>query len=228
MSDATTMDASFRGNDRAAEFARARRHTRMVHFLRRAIPIGCVLAVAVPLVLVFYNPFRLVNANVSVGRISMSGDKITMEAPKLTGFKKDGRAYVVNASSAAQDPRHPSIVELHELVADIQMPSNGWAKLKSQFGVYDSQNEKLDLRRTVHLRTDTGYDITTASAKIDFKNGSVIAPDPVKVAMTTGTITGDSMEIRDNGKEILFKGHVVSQFQNLGGDTPAATESQKP
>lgn len=218
---------------RQKEFSRAARHSRLVRTLRIAIPIGCLLAVILPLVWIFYNPLRLVRADVSVGAVTISGSKITMQAPKLTGFKRDNRSYVVNASSAVQDPRKPNLVELHELVANIELADNGWAKLEAAFGIYDSQTEKLQLDREVHLRTNSGYDVRTVAAKIDFKSGHVESQNPVKVTMDAGTIDANSMEILDNGKEIIFDGNVVSVFRAREDGAAAAgqkstQESSKP
>lgn len=199
---------------RQKEFARANRHSRRVRFLRKAIPIGCVLAVVIPTAFVWFNPFKLANMDVSVGRVTVSGSKIVMDAPKLTGYKKDNRAYVVNARSAAQDPRKPNIVELNDIVADIEMPNNGWAKMKAVFGIYDSSAEKIDLSNNVNLRTDTGYDVKTSAAQIEMKSGHVVVKQPVNVLMNGGTIDADSMEIVDNGREVTFEGNVVSVFQS--------------
>ncbi len=212
---------------RQEEFARANRHSRRVRMLRRAIPIGCGLALLLPTLFVFFNPFKALDVNVSVGRITISGSKITMEAPKLTGYKKDNRAYVVNARSAAQDPHKPNLVELNDMIANIEMPNNGWAKVEAVFGLYDSQAEKIDLKTNVHVRTDTGYDVKTSEAMIEFKDGHVVVNQPVNVIMNTGTIDADSMEIIDNGKEITFTGHVVSNFQGKPDDAPATTDQDK-
>ncbi len=212
-------------NRRQKEFSRAARHSRLVRILRVVIPIGCVLAVIGPLVWIFYNPLRLIRADVSVGAVTISGSKITMQAPKLTGFKRDNRAYVVNASSAVQDPRKPNLVELHDLVSNIELADNGWAKLQAAFGVYDSQTEKLQLEKEVHLRTNSGYDVRTVAARIDFKSGHVVSQNPVKVTMETGTIDANSMEILDNGKEIIFDGNVVSVFRAREGGAATAGQS---
>lgn len=231
--DDTRFELAQVDDRRRKEFARAKRHTRLVRSLRVVIPLGCVVALALPVAWIFFNPVRLMGADVSMGAVTVSGSKITMQAPKLTGFKRDNRAYVVNAGSAVQDPRKPNLVELHQLSSDIELADNGWAKLEAKYGVYDSQTEQLQLDEQVHLRTNSGYDVRTATAKIAFKSGHVVSKDPVKVVMSTGTIDANSMEILDNGKEIIFDGHVVSVFRAREDGAAAAgqkstQESSKP
>ena len=55
----------------------------------------------------------------------MSGTKITMEAPKLTGFTRDNRAYKVTADAAAQDITNPTVLELTGIRGKMEMQSNG-------------------------------------------------------------------------------------------------------
>ena len=55
------------------------------------------------------------------GQLVISGTKITMESPKLTGFTKDSRAYELNARAAAQDITKPDIVELTDIRAKIEI-----------------------------------------------------------------------------------------------------------
>ena len=44
---------------------------------------------------------------IDVGNMVVSGTKITMEQPRLSGFTRDGRAYEVTAVAAAQDVTKP-------------------------------------------------------------------------------------------------------------------------
>ena len=50
-----------------------------------------------------------------------------MDRPKLTGFRRDGRAYVVNAAKAIQDVTHPTVVELRGVDGDLGMGGQRFA-----------------------------------------------------------------------------------------------------
>ena len=60
--------------------------------------------------LTWFNPLRALPQlpAVSAGSLVVSGTKITMEAPKLTGFTRDNRAYNLTAEAAAQDFTNPA------------------------------------------------------------------------------------------------------------------------
>lgn len=186
----------------------ALRHTAWVRFLRRAIPIGSGLTVVAILVLSIWQPFRVLPEGVSIANVSLNGSKITMELPRLTGFKKDNRPYEVTAQWAAQDVKKPNIIELRELRAKIALQDRSMATVTSAEGVYDSGIEKLDLKTDVRVRTETGYDVRMNSARIDFKGGNVTSDEPVSVRFSGGTIDAQRLDMTDNGQHIVFEGRV--------------------
>ena len=54
------------------------------------------------------------------GKLVINGTKITMEAPKLSGYTREQRWYEMNAKAAAQDVTKPDLVELSEVRAKIE------------------------------------------------------------------------------------------------------------
>src|SRR5918994_675638 len=111
---------------RSRAFARARNHSRRVRFFKRAIPLGATLGVVAIGLATWFNPFRNIEG-LTVGPVSVSGTHVTMESPRLTGFRNDSRPYEVTASSALQDVRRPNIVELKDLRARIVTDDQGGA-----------------------------------------------------------------------------------------------------
>ena len=63
----------------------------------------------------YFNPLRVLGKlPIDVGNLVVSGTKITMEQPRLSGFTNDARAYEMTADAAAQDLTKPDIVELQQ------------------------------------------------------------------------------------------------------------------
>ncbi len=200
-------------------FATAEAHSRRVRFLRRYIPVGCIIAVVLAMLGPLLNPFRAVNGDVSVSTVALQGSKLTMEQPKLSGFKKDAKAYEVVADSAVQDIKKPNIVELNKPVARIEMEKNSWARLSATFGIYDSTTEKLSVSDNVSVKTDTGMEMRLLKANIDFKAGTVLSEEPVEVDLSNGWVKSDKMQILDSGKVIVFEGRVRSEFREADQET---------
>ncbi|HYF54866.1 MAG TPA: LPS export ABC transporter periplasmic protein LptC [Salinarimonas sp.] len=215
------------GDPRALAYERARRHSSRVRWLRRAIPLGAGVAVALVLVVVIFDPFgRLSIGGLSIGGLNLSGTKITMEQPRLTGFQKDSRPYDITAAQAVQDVRRPTIVELVTMRGRMTVDEVGTqARLEAARGVFDTQKEQLELRDDIVVTTDSGYRGTLRRASIDFKAGTVVSKEPVRIEMPNGTIEADSLEVVDNGRRITFEGRVRSEFA-APSSTPVTRTSE--
>src|SRR5674476_76630 len=132
-----------RGDSERA-FRTARRHSRVVRILRIAIPLAVVLGLTVISLITYFNPLRsLAKLPINLNDLVVSGTKITMEKPHMSGFTKDGRAYEFNADAAAQDLTHPDIIELRNIRANLQMQDKSMMKMTADTGVYDSKKETL-------------------------------------------------------------------------------------
>ncbi len=216
--------AAYRARQTRA-FAAARKHSRLVRFLRRAIPVGCLVVLTGLVLFSFFNPFKKALPNISVSTVGIAGSKITMQAPKLSGYKKDLRSYDVTADTAVQDVKKPTVIELLKPDAKIELEKERFARVTANTGIYDSTAEKMNLDGNVKVKTDTGYDVQMSDARLDLKAGNISTDKPVKVKMSSGTIDADSMEVLDSGKSILFRGHVVHWLNAVDTDTSRLTES---
>lgn len=205
----------------------ARRHSARVRLLKRAIPIGAVCAVGLVGAAMVYNPFGRV-PGLAMGPISLSGTKIAMENPRLTGYRKDSRPYEVTAKTAFQDVRTPGIIELSDLHAKLRLDAAGTtAELVSNGGVFDTGKDHLELSRDIRITTSRGEEVLLRSASIDMKAGTAVSRDPVKITSRSGRIEAEGVTIADNGSTISFTGRVRTQFERvLPGDAPPSRVSQ--
>jgi lipopolysaccharide export system protein LptC len=194
-----------------------------VRFYKWVIPIGTAAAVAMLLIFTLADPAGRLGG-LTLGPISFSGTKITMESPRLTGFHKDTRPYEVTATSATQDVRKPHLIELNELKARLVVDDRGTAaRLEAATGMFDTQREHLDLRQEVRVTTDSGQSARLKSAAIDFKAGTVVSREPVAVTLANGTIDAEGIEIGDNGRVLTFTGRVRTVFEGSPSDIPPST-----
>lgn len=199
----------------ARAYGQARRHSRWVRLFRLAIPVGAATAIGAVAAIAIFDPFSRMGG-VSLGPVSLSGTKITMEKPRLSGYRKDNRGYEMTASAALQDVRKPTLIELKEMKGRMIMDEKGAAAhLEAVFGIFDSQKEHLELQHSVYIRTDNDQHAWLKSAKIDFKAGTVSSRDPVRVSMPGTQIEADALDITDNGKVVSFIGGVKTVLENV-------------
>lgn len=206
----------------ADAYAAALRHSRRVRFLRRAIPIGSLLAIATLVGVSMLASLGTIGG-LTLGPVSLSGTKITMSAPKLRGFREGTQPYELTAAAATQDTRKPNLIELSDIDGHVTLKDQGQAHLSADSGLYDSQKEQLQLNGNVRVTTERGYDARLKSAFVDFKAGTVTSKQPVEVAFTGATITADALDVTDNGQHITFTGRVQAVIETKADRQPDAT-----
>jgi len=190
-------------------FRAARRHSRIVRILRVALPATVALALAFVIVAAYFNPLRvLTKLPIDIGNLVVSGTKITMEQPRLSGFTRDGRAYEVTATAAAQDVTKPDIVELHDIHAKVQMQDKGSIQVSAATGIYDTKGETLRLAQDIVLTSTAGYECRLSEALVDTRAGNVLSEHPVAVKMLQGTLNANRLEVVDSGDLVRFGGGV--------------------
>ena len=222
--DAIGTNGPTAGNARRTRaHARAHRHSGRVRTLRRLIPLaagGAVIAVAA-LVL---NPFAASLPDVSVGPVTLSGTKVRMDNPRLSGFRKGDRGYEVTATAALQDMRKPSLIELEAMRGHIATDDKGGlARLEAASGLFDTARETLDLSRDIRIWTHKGEEARLRSAAVNFKAGSVASQEAVTVTVPSGSVVADSLDVVENGRVISFIGNVHTVFhQDADTKKPAA------
>lgn len=212
-----------RGNAVRA-FRAARRHSRLVRVLRIVIPLAVVVGIAGITLITYFNPLRLLTSlPIDVGNVVVSGSKITMERPRISGFTRDARAYELSAESAAQDVTKPDVVELHRVQATVQMQDKSTTKMTADSGLYNSKIETLKLTKNIVLDSSAGYRGLLSEAQIDIRKGHVISDQPVEVTMLQGVLNANRLEIVESGDLLRFDGGVT---MTLSLDKPAAPKEK--
>jgi lipopolysaccharide export system protein LptC len=206
-----------------ARFAMAARHSRIVRLLRVAVPAAVFLAMAAIVFVSVYNPFRMLlpKLPVDMGNLVVSGTKITMETPHLSGYSTDQRPYELWAKTATQDLTDPDHVDLNALRAKLLMEDRTTVTLDARNGLFDSKQQVLDLHKDIFLQSSTGYEARLTQALVDIGKGTVTSDEHVDVKLLNGTLTADKLKITGGGELVRFEGNVV---MNLIMDSPAAAD----
>jgi lipopolysaccharide export system protein LptC len=202
-----------------ARFAVAARHSRMVRILRVAVPAAVALSMASIVLVSIFNPFRMLMPQlpVNMDNLVVSGSKITMESPHLSGYTTpDRRPYDLWAKSATQDLTDPDRVELKTLHSKVLMEDQSTTvTLDARTGIFDNKQQTLDLREDVFLQTSTGYEARLSQAFVDMNKSTVSSDEHVDVKLTNGTLSADRLRISEGGAVVRFEGNVVMNLEHL-------------
>ena len=217
-----------------ARFAIAARHSRIVRVLRVAVPAAVILSMAAIILVSVFNPFRMLlpKLPLDIGNLVVSGTKITMEAPHLSGYTAtDRRPYEVWAKTATQDVNDPDHLDLRTLRAKVLNEDQTTVTLDAREGLMNTKDQLLDLHHDIFLQTSTGYEARLEQASVDMGKGTVSSDDHVDVKLTNGTLSSDRLRITGGGEVVRFEGNVVMHLDNMnmgGTPDPAAAASAAP
>ena len=211
------------GTDRERVFRAAARHSRFVRFCRAAIPVTLVLVVGTVAALAYFKPFRiLATLPIDPTKLVLSGTKITMEAPRLGGFTRDGRPNDLTARAAAQDLTNQGVLELTDVHAHVAMQDKSTVELKAATGVYDTRDDMLTLHTDIVITSSTGYSAKLNEAIVDIRKNTIVSDKAVEVKMTSGTVNANHLEVSENGDLIHFdKGVEMNLVPQPAPDAPA-------
>ncbi len=111
------------------------------------------------LVATFFNPSCLfASFPIDPGEISLSGTKVVMELPRVSGFTSDSRPCELTARAAAQDLTKPDILELKDISAVVELKDGQHVTIKSINGVYDTKGDLLRLNDHITLNSTSGFE----------------------------------------------------------------------
>jgi lipopolysaccharide export system protein LptC len=207
-----------------ARFAIAARHSRVVRILRVAVPAAVALSMAAIIAVSVFNPFRMLMPQLplDIGNLVVSGTKITMESPHLSGYSADRRPYELWAKTATQDVTDPDHVDLKTLRAKLLTEDQSTVMLDARTGLFDNKAQTLDLRKDIFVQTSSGYEARLSQAFVDMAKNTITSDEHVDVKLTNGTISADRLRVYGGGEVVRFEGNVVMNLDSLNSDQPAA------
>jgi len=201
--------------DRA--FRSAARHSSRVRLLRVAVPVAVVFIVLAAALAAWFNPLRLIKLPGIAGTLGISGTRITMQLPRLSGFTRDSRAYEMTAQTADQDLTRPEAVELKGIAARVQMRDQSTVEMSAAAGLYNTKADTVLLRNDVRLKSSSGYEARLTDALVDMHSGHVTSQQPVEVKLRNGVLNANAIEVVDSGSLIRFDGGVVMDMTLANG-----------
>jgi lipopolysaccharide export system protein LptC len=217
-------------NDSERAFVAARKHSHRVRRLRVLVPGVVIMMLAVMVLWTWFNPLAMLDRlPVKLGDTLISGTKITMQQPRLSGFTRDSRPYELTAASAAQDLTRPDLVELRDIHAKVHTLDNGVTELTARNGIYDSKKEIITLGDDVVMITSS-YKAWLNNAVVDTRSGTVVTDKPVKVEMLQGMLNANRLQVTESGDQMNFDGGVVMDLKldNATLRGGAATQDRAP
>jgi lipopolysaccharide export system protein LptC len=202
------------------------RHTARVARLRRMMIWSAGAVVGVVLIGMGIHALRFLPVDLRFARVGLKGSRITIESPKLVGYRKDGRPYELHARVGIQDMSTPDVFELEDM--DVRMDGGDKiVTLTAVNGVYNSKLERADLAGGVRIRDDRQFDMNLKSAVMDFRASVMSSDQPVTLKIDNGEVVAKSVEFSQNERRATFTGDVHSVIYGEGDDAAKGAAPQE-
>ena len=214
-------------SDNAKRFASARRHTRVVRFLRRALPVA-----AVGLVVIYAGIILKTSGWVSglpqIALPNIIPENLEMANPHYQGFNADGGSYVVNAKTAVQSLTDTSLITLNGITGVLTDANKVKTDLKAVHGLYNSKTEQLELYDGIDVVSENGMHAVMSRATVINKQNIITTKEPVTVQMPTGTVRSKEMTLHNKTREVTFLNAVQTHLIPADDKKSPATPGTAP
>jgi lipopolysaccharide export system protein LptC len=185
----------------------ARRHSRLVRALKFVLP-----GLAIAGVLLFWASAHFIPSDlaslISVAGIDAKSNSVVMDKPHISGFEGTRRAYEVKAESARQSLDDPKVLTFTAIDAHIGLDDASTATVGAATGIYNGNNNTLQLKDGIVIETTSGYSASIESAAVDLGKGSLVSDRPIELRSKDGTLRANAVEVSERGKHVVFKGGV--------------------
>ena len=193
--------------ERTRAFALARRHSRLVRFLRVMLPLAAT-AIMVAYALTLAVRWQLSVGRLKVGSVTLTADDLTMKDPSYFGVTKDGGRYQVNAQRAVVSLNQNAPIKLIDVGGDLLQANNVTTRLKAKHGLLDNAKGELELFDNIEIDASNGLVARLSRAMVYSKEGKVVSKHPVTANTPTGSVRASAMTMNNKTRIVQFRGAV--------------------
>jgi lipopolysaccharide export system protein LptC len=183
------------------------RHRKSARVLRTILP---TIAIGVTVAIVGQGVIRALAAKDAPPAATAP---LRMENPRFTGVMKDGRAFLITASSATRDPTNADQVFLKGPQLTRGYGSEAPTHVVSKDGAYQEEKGSLLLTGDVQIDNGQGYQFASEKALIDTRTGDLVGNAGIQGAGPNNSqVQADSYTVGDKGDRVIFKGRVRTRL----------------
>ncbi|KPP86882.1 LPS export ABC transporter periplasmic protein LptC [Erythrobacter sp. HL-111] len=179
-------------------------HDRLVGFLARALPIG-VGIVAGLMVITPLSPRGEVSFLLDRNRVAMIDERLSVDNAMYRGRDDRGRPFSLMAGEAVQRSSVEGLVRMQDLVAQILLPE-GPARLAAEGGIYDIDEDVVDVTGAVRLTAADSYSMTARGVSVNIRERIMTGDDGVEGAVPAGTFSARAIRADLAARTVALEG----------------------
>ncbi|MEN0086820.1 MAG: hypothetical protein AAF737_00110 [Pseudomonadota bacterium] len=185
---------------------RVARHSGLVRFWRRALPLIVVALIVFCLAAVLLG--RNNSLGLQVESLGLENGRVVMRNPQVRGASPEGEPFVVRAERATQDPLSPQVVDLENITAELPFQPDVPGTLTAPSGRYDANGQTVRLDDDIQFSAEDGTELEMIGARMDLSAGSMESSGNISAFYEGGDLKAGRISVFDHGKRILMTGGV--------------------
>lgn len=200
------------GTDRSQAFAAAHRHSRIVRWLRRLLPVITMVVVGIYV----FSIMRTAGVGGDIASLTLPRilpTDLAMQNPHYEGYAEDGSMYKVKADLARPNLKTPNLVELEGITAELIDNQKQNTVLKATRGLFDNNKSILNLNDGINITGDNGLKAKLQSAVVNSKTNVITSDQPVEVEFPAGSVRSDKLRLKQKVKHATFINNVVANLK---------------
>lgn len=183
-----------------------RTYGRMVQFLKVALPTVALMLIALLIAWPQLSEHTNLPGMTLLDIDGNSGDSMQLSNARYQGMDDKEQPYTVTAEKVRQGGLDANLVNLEAPKADIMMADESWAAITALTGVFNREEQLLDLVGSVNFFHDLGYEIRTESAQLNIAEGHAAGQEHVEGQGPFGQFNAEGFEIFDRGSRVVLTG----------------------
>tara|TARA_B100000989_G_C19515210_1_gene461249 strand:- start:127 stop:618 length:492 start_codon:yes stop_codon:yes gene_type:complete len=128
-------------------------------------------------------------------------------SPKFIGLDKNKKPFTIKAERAKKDSNNENLYKLEMPSGEIINNNGKKIFVKSKYGNFDQQSQKIFLYENVRLNNLDGLSFKTQSANIDLNTNNIYGDKEIIGINNKGNIKSKGFSITEEGNKIIFTGN---------------------
>ena len=180
-------------------------HDKLVGFLARVLPMG-VGVLAALMVITPLSPRGEVSFLLDRTQVSVIDERLSVDNAMYRGRDNIGRPFSITAGEAVQRSSAEGKVRMRDLMAQLLL-EDGPARLSAAGGIYDINEEVVDVDGELRVRTADGYAMSASGVSFDLESRTMRGDDGVEGAVPAGTFSANTMRADLDSRTITLNGN---------------------
>ncbi len=179
---------------------------RVVGWLKVLLPTVAVALIALVVAWPYIQEEGRRITDTLTGAGELVSEHLEVSQASYAGVGEDGQRYTVTSRTVQQQSTTARMVDFIEPRADINLNDGSWVLVTAETGTMDRETHVLELRKTVNLFHDLGYEFRTESATLDLMGGNAFGFDPVEGQGPFGYLEAEGFQIINRGEMVQLTG----------------------